>query len=187
MTLPSFASYKDMNVLITGGLGFIGSSLRPYSIVALAVGTVMAGRVANAVLHEGASFFAFRYLMAGGVAVVALLFAGPLTVFSGNLLRVWRRGLRDYGGLASDLGHEFERKWFARDRRVDARVLDAPDFSATTDLYQVASNVYDMRFVPIDLKSLILLVGAALLPFAAVALMVTPMDLVFSRLRELLL
>src|SRR5437763_8237671 len=124
------------------GLGFIGSSLRPYSIVALAVGTVMAGRVANAVLHEGASLFAFRYLVAGAAAVVVLLFAGPLAMFSGNLLQAWRRGVREYGALASDLGHEFERKWFAHGRRVDASALEAPDFSATTDLYQVAGNVY---------------------------------------------
>jgi hypothetical protein len=64
-------------------------------------------------------------------------------------------------------------------------MLEVSDFSATTDLYQVASNVYAMRVIPIDLRNLVLLMLATLLPFVPVALMGVPLDVVLSKLSGL--
>ena len=66
-------------------------------------------------------------------------------------------------------------------------MLEAPDFSATTDLYQVVSNVYDMGTIPLDLKDLVPLAIATLLPFVPVALMAVPLDVLLRQLANLLL
>jgi hypothetical protein len=60
-----------------------------------------------------------------------------------------------------------------------ARVaLDAPDFSAPTDLYSVVANVYTMNIVPLSLRNLALIVVATLLPFAPIELFaVSPIEL----------
>jgi hypothetical protein len=84
------------------------------------------------------------------------------------------------------VGEAFEAKWLARDGRVDQAALEKPDFSATADLYSVAGNVHSMRFVPVDIKDLIAITVALLLPFVPVVLLAIPIDVVWSSLQKML-
>jgi hypothetical protein len=79
----------------------------------------------------------------------------------------------------------FERKWLDPPK-VDQTALDRPDFSATTDLYSVVSNVYSMRFLPVDYKDLVVLAVAMLIPFLPVALLVFPVDVILKHAKSLL-
>lgn len=60
-------------------------------------------------------------------------------------------------------------------------------FSATTDLYQVVANVYEIKSVLVDLKDLIGVVVAALLPFLPVLLFEMPLEMILPDLVKLLL
>ena len=114
-------------------------------------------------------------------------FQRALLIFSGKLLQARRRGVFAYGALAIGEGQQFERKWLDRGEGIDESALEVPDFSATTDLYQVVSNVYDMGTIPLDLKDLVPLAIATLLPFVPVALMAVPLDVLLRQLANLLL
>ena len=95
------------------------------------------------------------------------------------LRRARIRGIFAYGELASAVGQRFERRWLDRHGALDDDVLSVPDFSATTDLYQVVGNVAAMRLVPVNLWILVPLVIVTLLPFVPIVLAILP-------LRELL-
>ena len=45
-----------------------------------------------------------------------------------------------------------ESRWLGRP--VEEKALEAPDFSATTDLYSIVSNVYTMNLMPLSLRNL---------------------------------
>jgi hypothetical protein len=169
------------------GLQFAGSSVRAFSAVALPLAVIAAGWVANGILRGGATPFAYDYFVAGFTALAVGLFTAPLLVFSGKLMRERRRGVFEYGSLASQLGRQFEQRWLIRRQPIDDGILEAPDFSAVTDLYQVAANVYEMRLMAIDLKSVLILVGSILLPFAVVAVISLPHDEILSQIVKLLL
>jgi len=157
------------------GLSFLGHSLRAFAIVALALAAIVAGRSARFILAGEELYF-----NVGALLSIMLLFVAPLFVFSPMLLSAWRQGTFDYGALAGRVGGAFERKWLAG--QIDERaVLNQPDFSATTDLYSVASNVYSIRFLPLELKDLLVLVAAMLAPFAPVILLAFPMDVIWKR------
>ena len=168
------------------GLRFVSASLRACSILGCAMGALVAGTVANGVFHEGTPPLAYKGSAIGAVIVVVVLFSGPLLVFSGQLLEQWRRGLFTYGALAVEIGQRFERKWFPRLGGIDDETLEAPDFSATTDLYAVVANVYQMHIVPMELRNLLPLVAATLLPFLPVLLMAVPLDTLLENLAQLL-
>ena len=168
------------------GLIFVGHSLRALSVLALALGTILAGAAANNLLRHAGSLFAHAFIVAGAVGFVVALFSAPLLVFSGLLVREWQRGVFAYGALASDIGAQFEHKWFGPGAPANDDNLAAPDFSATTDLYQVVSNVYAMRFVPVDLTSVTLLIGAMLLPFVPVLPLAMPMGDIINAVKSLL-
>ncbi len=101
-------------------------------------------------------------------------------------MQVWRRAAFEYGALAERMGVAFEDKWLNREQLMDPTILEHQDFSATTDLYQVVANIYEMRLIPIDVKSLVMLVGAMLLPFVPVVLLAVPADQILTGLKGLL-
>lgn len=168
------------------GVAFLGRSVRAFAIVGMALAVIVAGRSAHAVMTGGGLPTQHFLFNIGLLVTVIALFVAPLLVFVPPLAQAWRRGALEYGALANQVGHAFERKWLDG-QKVDSAALEKPDFSATTDLYSVAANVYAMRFVPVDLKDLIALAVAMLLPFVPVVLLAFPLDVIWTQVKSLLL
>jgi hypothetical protein len=170
-----------------GGLKFVGSSLRSFRLISFALGAVVAGSIANRQVHQGAQPLDFKNLVIGLMVLLLVLFAGPLTIFLKKLRETKRRGTFGYGALARIVGTRFEEKWIYRNGRVDETSLAVQDFSATTDLYSIAANVYEMREVPFTLRDLIGPIGvSAMLPFIPLALIALPMEVILRGLVKLL-
>ncbi len=101
------------------------------------------------------------------------------------LWRLARMGL--YGDLAARAGEAFESRWFADGRKVEADILERPDFSSTTDLYAVVKNVYAMRTAIFDIQALLSVVAATFLPFAPIWLSAIPFSTIVNHLVDGLL
>lgn len=183
LDLRLVASHPDH----AAGLGFLGQSIRAFAIVALAIAVIAAGRSAHLVLLGSGLPTPLMYFNAGFLAFVLAIFIAPLLAFSLTLQKAWHQGTFEYGALADKVGNAFEGKWLGSDKHIDRTALDKSDFSATTDLYQIVSNVYAIRFVPMDIKDLIPLVAAVVLPFVPIALLAVPADTVLQALKKLLL
>jgi hypothetical protein len=168
------------------GLKFVGYSVRAYAPIGCAVGALLAGRIANHVWHSGAKLESYQDIVGGMIVGVLVLFGAPLLVFTNRLMREWREGVFTYGKLAVQLGFEFENKWFRGQQRVDARVLEASDFSAAIDLSSYAATVYDMRLIPADLKSFIVLAVATAVPLVPVVLLAAPFDVLLKDIANVL-
>ena len=183
MDLQLLPSHPDK----VGGLRFVTTSLRGFRLISLGLGAVAAGAVADRVVYHGENLLRFRGLMIGLGIVILILFAGPLTVFVARLRQTRRHGVFTYGLLANQLGREFEAKWLSASAQVTPEVLEQPDFSATTDFYGIAANVYEMRDFPFTLRDLIGPLLPALLPFVVVALFTIPPQVVIDSTIKLLL
>ena len=170
-----------------GGLKFVSSSLRGFRLFCFALGVIAAGTVTNRVVHAGESPFDFKHFVIVLLVCILILTAGPLTVFIRRLRSAKSHGTYVYGMLSSEMGREFERKWLGRAGTVDQGALDVEDFSATTDLYQVAAHVYEMKDFPFGLKNLTQLMTMTLLPFVPVALMAMPLKEILQAFAKLLL
>jgi hypothetical protein len=169
-----------------GGLMFLGDSLRAFWLVSFALGTVVAGQIANRINLYGESLATFKHIAIGLVVFALILFVGPLTLFIGKLRETKRRGDFAYGALAGEVGRQFERRWLNRERGADEESPNAPDFSTANDLYGIAANVYGMKDFPFGLRNLGLLVAVALLPFAPVALIVMPLTEIIKDFAKML-
>jgi len=182
MKLVLISSHPDR----ASGLSFLGSSLLHFTPLSFTLGVVTAGSVANRVIYRGESLDDIKKTIIGLVVFVIVLFVGPLLVFAANLRRSKINGIFQYGQLAGRLGLQFERKWLTN-QKLEIEALEAPDFSATTDLYQVVSNVYAMGAFPFGLRGLIGLTVCALLPFVPVVLMTFPLKVILQELAALLI
>jgi hypothetical protein len=170
-----------------GGLKFVASSLYGFLPLGFIIGVIASGPVLNQVVHRGASPLQFKFFIAGVAVFVVVLLGGPLLVFARRLIGERRRGLFQYGALALKVGNQLEHKWLSASQPTDEASLTVPDFSATTDLYSIVSNVYAMLIVPLEIKSVLLLAGATLLPFLPLALMMAPLDVIVQKIAGLLL
>jgi len=171
LDLPLVPEHPDA----AGGLGFIGYSVRGFAFVASAFGAIVAGAVANQVVHNGVPFMSMRYVIGGTVAACVVLFCAPMCVLIPRLAVERRAGMKKFGELCTSFGLQFDGKWFTG-RAVDRDTLEENDFSAATDLYQVVDRVKAMRFLPLDRVNVAMLAVAALLPFAPVAVLALPFD-----------
>jgi hypothetical protein len=172
---------------LAGGLGFVATSVQAFSPIAFALGASAAGGIAEGVLLEGRALDAYRWAPGVLLLLVFLLFVAPMLVFCMPLIQARIRGAFAYGELAEALGRRFEQRWLGRGPELDEDVLAAPDFSATTDLYSIAGNVRNMRLVPFDLRGLIPLLFAALLPFVPLLFAVIPLKQVLLFAKKLVL
>jgi len=167
------------------GLRFVSTSLRGFRFISFALGAILAGAIADRIVYLGADLLSFKTYLIGLIVFILIVFAGPLTVFMRKLRETKRRGIFEYGALATRLGHEFEAKWLSTERESKEEMLSAPDFSATTDYYAVAANVYEVRELPFTVKDLIGPVIPALVPFLFVALLKVPFQVILDSLIKL--
>ncbi|MGZ8398803.1 MAG: hypothetical protein ACXWWN_07190 [Gemmatimonadales bacterium] len=172
---------------LAGGLGFTGTSIRAFLLLAMALSVPIAGTVAQGILFGGRSLPDFKYVIAGIVIVEMVLFIGPLFLLGSALLQARTRGIFQYGALAEAVGQEFEGRWLRSPGAVSAEALAAPDFSATTDLYSIAANAHGMGLVPLNIGQVVPLLGFILLPFVPVVLMALPIEEILSYAAKLVL
>jgi hypothetical protein len=182
MKLRLIAAHPDR----ASGLKFLNSSVIAFLPLAFTFGVVAAGSVANRILYQGATTEKIQITVAGLIVFVLVLFVGPLLVFVWKLHSKKVEGIFSYGGLADDVGRQFEEKWLQNYEKFKTSALEAADFSATTDLYQVVANVHDMKVLPFELRAVVSLIIVTLLPFIPVVLMTMPVKLILSELARLL-
>lgn len=172
-----------------GGLKFLGYSPVAFVPLSFALGAILAGMAANRVLHFGESLLKYKGDVIGLMIIVVILFCSPLMFFVGRLFAARHRSIVRYSGLANNIGCRFEHKWLDRPdaRTVDESALEAPDFSATTDLYSIVGNIYQVQLMPLDLRSLFLLVASAVLPFFPVVLIQVPFRTIIEKMVGMLM
>jgi hypothetical protein len=172
---------------LAGGLGFVATSMQGFAPVAFALGASTAGGIAEGVLLEGRALDTYRWVPGILLLLVLVLFVSPLLVFSMPMMKARIRGSFAYGELAEALGRRFEQRWLGRGPELGEDALGVQDFSATTDLYSIAANVRNMRLVPFDLRGLIPLLVAALLPFVPLLFALIPLKQVLLFAKKLIL
>jgi hypothetical protein len=158
-----------------GGLGFVGETQRFFGIIlfALSVGTV--GVLANNIVYDKVPLENFTAAIATYVIVAVLIIVGPLIVFSGRLFRTKRIGLHQYGTLATAYTGLFQKKWIEHQNPENEPLLGTGDIQSLADLGNSFGIIEKMKPLPIDLRTLLHLVVASLLPMLPLLLTVMPL------------
>lgn len=108
------------------------------------------------------------------VLVDAVLFIGPLLLFSGQLWACRVRALSSYTALGERYAAEFERRWLRGDASRE-ELLGSADIQSMADLSGARQIVSDMRSIPMGTRSLAQLLLAALLPMTPLILFQYPL------------
>ncbi|SFN50983.1 hypothetical protein [Variovorax sp. OV329] len=162
-----------------GGLGFLAGMGSAFAPVLLAQSTVLAGMMADQILFADAKLPDFTLELVGIVALMVLLFLGPLLVFCGQMAAAKSAGLRDYGLLAHRYVREFDQKWLRGGAPADEQLLGSGDIGSLADVGSGLETVKSMRVVPFSIQTALQLALLTLLP-------VLPLTLTLFSVEELL-
>ena len=182
LNLRLIATHPDR----AAGIGFLGQSAYAFGPILFAQGTMLAGLIANRVLHGGENLMAFKMELAGLVALMILLVYSPLLSFHPSLSRVKREGLRAYGRLGSRYVEAFEEKWIRGAAPNDEELLGSSDIQSLTDLGNSFAVVQEMRVVPFSLRDLIRLAAITAAPLLPLTLTVFSLEELVTRVVKIL-
>lgn len=176
--LRRVAKFK-LRIMVThpdraGGLGFITVGHDAFAVCAFALSAVVAAAAANRVLYEGISLREYQSAIAGFIVIITLLSIAPLVSFMPPLVIAKRRGLLQYGDLASRYVELFEEKWIDR-RPAPDDLLGSGDIQSLADLGGSFERLDTMRSVPFDRRTVIAFAAAAAVPMLPLLLTVMPL------------
>jgi hypothetical protein len=162
----------------SAGLGFLAIYPSIFGGFAFALGCVVASSFVKEIGLVSLSPLTVWLAMFAWLAMVLILFVGPLLVFAVPLYAVRERALLDYGRLAHQHHLAFDRKWFG-EARDGADLMGSPDPSSASDLNATVQAVRELRAVPVDRAALVQLLVAGGAPLlAVVATQMSLLDLV---------
>lgn len=166
-----------------GGLGFLAEYPNAYMFFVFGMSSVIAAALARNFIHGSLAISVLSAMMVGWLAIVILLFAYPLSAFSGPLGILKRRAMAQLGAKATRFHRSAERKLLGHNVVADDGLEtdeDVPDPTKTFETTRKLSVVLLSRaaIVPVSL--------AALLPFSIVGAQWIPYEEVLSVLKKLL-
>jgi hypothetical protein len=182
LDLQLFPTHPDL----AGGMGFVGGSQRFFGILLFAISVGSAGVLANDIIYDKVPLVNFAPAIALYAIASVIVLLGPLAVLTGTLAKVKHRGLREYGRLATTYTGSFQRKWIESKSCDLEQLLGTGDIQSLADLGNSYDYVDNMRIVPINLRLVIHLVVASLLPMAPLLLTVMPLKELLKLLLKLL-
>jgi hypothetical protein len=169
-----------------GGLAFLGKSAYAFSPILFAQGTLLASQIATRVLYGGENLFSFKMQAVGFIGFFLMFVLAPLTMFTPQLARAKRKGLADYGLLASRYVEEFEDKWVGRNTSDTDEFLGSGDIQSLADMGNSYAAVREMRPVPFDLQDIARLAAATAVPLLPLGLMVFSLEELVTRIIKIL-
>jgi hypothetical protein len=170
----------------TAGLRFLSLTGRAYRVFLVAMGTVLAGMIANRIFYAGAKLLDFKLEIIGWVALLVLLIVGPMFIFLPKLRAVRRNGILEYSRLGQRYAVEFRRKW-GGGRPPGEPLLGNADIQSLADLRNAFMVIDGMNLVPFGLKNVTNLAAYVLLPIAPLLLTTFSVEQLVDRMLKALM
>ena len=156
------------------GLGYLEVVQTHFTPLVLAFSAVQSASLAEDIYRGTVAFEVIYSVLALILVVDAVLFLGPLFIFSRKLWACRIKGLSDYSAFASSYVSDFDRKWLGEASPPEEQLLGTSDLQSLADLGNSISIVRSMRWVPMSPSLLRDIVLAALLPILPLLLLKYP-------------
>jgi hypothetical protein len=167
-------------------LGFLSDFSYAFAPFLFAHGTMVAGRVANGVVHAGLTFTRFEFELVVVPLSALVIVLAPELVFTARLWSAKRAGLLHYGVLAEEYVREFDNKWIRGHPDLQT-LLGSSDVQSLADLANSFAIVRELRLVPSLKESVLTLAVITVLPLAPLPLTVISGSELFERLVKMML
>jgi len=168
-----------------GGLAFLGGTMAAFGLLAFAVSVQLACLIADEVQYQGANLMDFKLHVTVFVLTAVIVLILPLAVFIPRLTAARYRVLLALSGSGFD-GAGHLGKDLAERAGIPDSSLPADDVSGMADFGTLYDNARFMVPMPMDMRHVGTLIGAAIVPFVPLVFFAMPAQEVFETVTKLL-
>ena len=163
-----------------GGLGFLGETHRLFALFIFAYAATASAIASREVLFDMVPIQTYKIPVVALITGMVLVFLGPLFMFAPALQRTRRKSLDEYSTVACNLGRLYDRKWVKGTTPGAESMLSASDNASLANYSRNYELVEHMRAFPFDLRTVIGLALAGLIPMVPLLATVVPMEEIFK-------
>jgi hypothetical protein len=171
---------------LAAGLGFLSEAQLRFGPIAFAMGAVVSGQLGNSIAYAGATVSGLKFVIIAYCVCATLALVTPLLLVAPTLIQVKRKGMLEYGALATGYTQSFDAKWVHGKPPEGETLLGSGDIQSLADLSNSFAIVREMRAAPVDKATLIGLTIAGVLPMVPVLVLGTPADELIRTVLKLL-
>jgi hypothetical protein len=164
-----------------GGLGFLGEAHTKFGLVVLPFAIIWSAGFREKFKHGLVTPESLKVSFVIFGALVVLIFLGPLIVFSPALLTLRERAIFNYGHVGIAYVRMFEKRWMQEGALGDESLLGSSDIQSLSDLQTSVRVVNSIRFMPVDVRALILLSLSVVVPALPLITLIIPFNELVSR------
>ena len=165
-----------------GGIDSLGEVHERFTPLVVAISVLQCAGVAESV-SAGAVITQFYPSLAVLLVINAVIFLGPLFVFTDKLWAARTEGLAAYTALATRFVTAFEKKWLeGHGPNPDDHLADTGDFQSLADLGTGVDVVRRMNWVPFGPRLMVMMALSAVVPLAPLLLFQYPLAELVRRL-----
>jgi hypothetical protein len=156
------------------GLGYLQVVHSQFMPVVVAISAIQAAGLAEEIAQGTTSLEAVAPAIVLLVAVMAVLFLGPLLILAPQLRAARLSGLARYMELGSTYVNAFETKWIMPAAAPGESILGSADVQSLADMQSSVGMVDEMRWIPVSLRLAMFGLGATLVPMTPLLLFKYP-------------
>jgi hypothetical protein len=158
------------------GLGFLVVVQQHFTPLIMAISAACSASFAEDIISGAMAFETLYPMFPMILLLVAVLFIGPLFIFSQKLWICKVTGWNEYMSMASNYVSAFDRKWI-RDKTVSGEAqLGTSDLQSLADLTNSVRVVRDMRWIIADRSLVLALAVSVILPLLPLAFLKYPIN-----------
>jgi hypothetical protein len=158
------------------GLGFLVVVQQHFTPLIMAISAVYSASFAEDIISGAMAFETLYPLLPMVLLMVAVLFIGPLFLFSRKLWICKVTGWNEYMSMASHYVNAFDRRWI-RDETVSGESqLGTSDIQSLADLTNSVRVVRDMRWIIADQSLVMALAAPVILPLLPLVFLKYPVN-----------
>jgi len=169
-----------------GGLGYLEVVQEHFTPLAAAISAVFSASFAEGIFSGTMAFETLYRLIPMVLLLNAVLFLGPLFLFSAKLWICRITGWSEYMRMASRYVNNFDRKWIRGENASGESLLGTPDMQSLADLTNSVNVVRNMRIIPAGQRLMVQLAASAILPLLPLAFLKYPVADLAARLFQML-
>jgi len=168
------------------GLGYLEVVQEHFIPLVLAISAVLSASFAEGIFSGTMAFETLYSLIPMVLLLVAVLFIGPLVMFSRKLWVCRSTGLNEYMAMASRYVHAFDRKWIRDEQASGESQLGTADLQSLADLTNSVNAVRGMRWIPVGQRLMTGLAASVIVPLLPLFFLKYPVDQLAVRLFQML-
>ena len=158
------------------GLGFLGVVQQHFTPLIMAISAVCSASFAEDIISGAMAFETLYPMLPMVLLLVAVLFIGPLFIFSRKLWICRVTGWNEYMSMASRYVSAFDRRWIRDETASGESQLGTSDIQSLADLTNSVRVVRDMRWIIADQSLVMALAVPVILPLLPLVFLKYPVN-----------